>query len=121
MKLFTIHETKRTSFGVFRRRILCLQKGVTVLTVTPCIRPECPDLGFKILNQSELQNSRFKESREVDSLSEECLSLLCEKLESENLSETDSLFSSRWFEEVARITEVSQYRLQLSSLVKEGS
>jgi len=118
--LYTLHETKKTQLGVFRRRILCVEQEGKVLRVTPCVRPECPDLGFQIVSAKDFETKQFKDRQDTVDLSNECLCDLVHRLKSENQTETDPSLSQKHFDEIARVTELEKYRLPFSRLLEEG-
>lgn len=119
ISVFTIHETKRTQLGTFRRRILCVQLKNKILRVTPCVRPECPDLGFQIIIPENLQGNNFKERQDGVTLSDRCLNDLIERLKTQTEEETSSDLSKKHFDEVAIVTELEKYRLPFRNLLKE--
>lgn len=117
--IFTIHETKRTQLGTFKRRILCIQLENNILRVTPCVRPECPDLGFQVVIPENLQGDNFKERQDNVTLSDTCLNDLIERLKTKTEEETSSDLSKKHFDEVAMVTELEKYRLPFRNLLKE--
>ncbi len=118
--VYTVHETKKTQLGVFRRRILCIEQKGRALRVTPCVRPECPDLGFQIVDAKDFESEHFKDRQDDIHLSDECLSDLITRLESGDCAETDSILSQKHFDEVAKVTQLEKYRLSFSRLLEEG-
>lgn len=112
MRTITVHHTKINGIGTFQRRIMGLIHGDSVLLVTPCVKPSCPDLGFTIVPVKDLNNESFKEIKDFDDLDPRCLAELETKFQSEPLEEADSTFSQRWFQEVARVTELEKYLLK---------
>ena len=118
--LYTIHETKRNQLGVFSRRILCLQSGNMVIKVTPCIRPECPDLGFQIVTTEDLRALELSDQCNEVTLSRECFSDLVKKLTSRDQNEIDTVFTKNHFAEIAKVVELEKYRSSRFSNLLEG-